>query len=70
MTVFFSNIQVTNMETASATDREAYGVFFHKMVDNGVYLPPSQYEAWFISTVHTERNIKLTLEAVERSLIG
>lgn len=69
MTVFFSNVQVTNMETASATDREAYGVFFHKMVDNGVYLPPSQYEAWFISTVHTEKNIKLTLEAVERSLI-
>ena len=40
------------------------------MVDNGVYLPPSQYEAWFISTVHTEKNIKLTLEAVERSLIA
>ena len=68
MTVFFSNIQVTDMETASASDGDAYGIFFHRMVENGVYLPPSQYEAWFISTAHTEKNIKSTLEAVDRSL--
>jgi glutamate-1-semialdehyde 2,1-aminomutase len=40
------------------------------MVENGVYLPPSQYEAWFISTAHTEKNIESTLEAVDRSLIA
>ncbi len=70
MTVFFSNIQVTDMETASASDGDAYGRFFHQMVENGVYLPPSQYEAWFISTAHTAKNIKSTLEAVDRSLIA
>jgi glutamate-1-semialdehyde 2,1-aminomutase len=68
MTVFFTNNEVTDMDSASATDREAFGAFFHGMVDNGVYLPPSQFEAWFVSTAHTDADIDLTLERVAKSL--
>ena len=68
MTVFFTNNQVTDMDSASATDREAFGAFFHGMVDNGVYLPPSQFEAWFVSTAHTDADIDSTLESVKNSL--
>jgi glutamate-1-semialdehyde 2,1-aminomutase len=56
------------MDSASATDREAFGAFFHRMVDNGVYLPPSQFEAWFVSTAHTDADIGLTLDRVAKSL--
>ena len=68
MTVFFTNNEVTDMDSASATDREAFGAFFHRMVDNGVYLPPSQFEAWFVSTAHTDADIGLTLDRVAKSL--
>jgi glutamate-1-semialdehyde 2,1-aminomutase len=68
MTVFFTGNQVTNMDSASATDREAFGTFFHGMVDNGVYLPPSQFEAWFVSTAHTDADIESTLVSVKNSL--
>ncbi len=68
LTVFFTNKTVTDMDSASATDREAFGAFFHGMVDNGVYLPPSQFEAWFVSTAHSDADIAQTLEAVAKSL--
>jgi len=68
MTVFFTSNQVTDMDSASATDREAFGEFFHGMVDDGVYLPPSQFEAWFVSTAHTDADIESTLESVKNAL--
>jgi len=68
MTVFFTSNQVTDMDSALATDREAFGEFFHGMVDNGVYLPPSQFEAWFVSTAHTDADIESTLESVKNAL--
>ena len=68
MTVFFTGNEVTDMGSASATDREAFGAFFHGMIDNGVYLPPSQFEAWFVSTAHSDADIAETLERVAKSL--
>jgi glutamate-1-semialdehyde 2,1-aminomutase len=68
LTVFFTGNPVTDMAGASATDRESFGAFFHSMVDNGVYLPPSQFEAWFVSTAHTDADIEETLETVKNSL--
>jgi glutamate-1-semialdehyde 2,1-aminomutase len=68
LTVFFTGSPVFDMSTASATDREAFGAFFHEMIDNGVYLPPSQFEAWFVSTAHTDADIEETLNAVKKSL--
>jgi len=68
LTVFFTGNSVTDMASASATDREAFGAFFHSMVDNGIYLPPSQFEAWFVSTAHSNADIDSTLETVRKSL--
>ncbi len=68
LTVFFTGSPVFDMSTASATDRESFGAFFHGMIDNGVYLPPSQFEAWFVSTAHTDADIEETLNAVKKSL--
>ncbi len=68
LTVFFTNNPVIDMGSASSTDREAFGAFFHGMIDNGVYLPPSQFEAWFVSTAHTDSDIEQTLDAVKKSL--
>jgi glutamate-1-semialdehyde 2,1-aminomutase len=68
MTVFFTGNEVSDMASASATDRESFGAFFHGMLDNGVYLPPSPFEAWFVSTVHSDADIAQTLEHVANSL--
>ncbi|MDE0591918.1 MAG: glutamate-1-semialdehyde 2,1-aminomutase [Dehalococcoidia bacterium] len=68
MTVFFTSNEVIDMASASATDREAFRTFFHGMIDNGVYLPPSPFEAWFVSTVHSDEDIAQTLERVANSL--
>ena len=57
--VFFTDADVADFATASQQNTAAYRVFFHQMLANGVYLPPSAYEAWFLSTAHDD-------EAVER----
>ena len=68
LTVFFTAHPVTNMKTASACDGAAFAKFFHAMLDRGVYLPPSQYEAWFISTAHSKEDVSATLAAAEEAL--
>ena len=50
MTLFFSADEVTGWASVSASDKEAFGRFFHRMIDEGVYLPPSGFEAMFVST--------------------
>jgi glutamate-1-semialdehyde 2,1-aminomutase len=62
-TTFFTDKQVTNWDTASASDRNRFGRFFHFMLDEGVYLAPSQFEAGFISIQHSEEIIERTVEA-------
>ena len=68
LTVFFGADKVTDMATASTNDRERFNQFFHSMLSNGVYLPPSPFEAWFISLAHTDDDIDATLAAARRSL--
>ena len=67
-TVFFNAEPVTNMATASASDMDAFARFFHAMTDRGVYLPPSQFEAWFVSAAHTADDVEKTLAAAQDSL--
>ena len=55
---------VRNFADASTTDTAAYARFFHAMLDAGVYLPPSAYEAWFLSSAHDERAIATILDAL------
>jgi glutamate-1-semialdehyde 2,1-aminomutase len=62
-TTFFSDGPVTDWTTADRSDREAFGRFFHSMLTQGIYLAPSQFEAGFISTAHTDDLIDRTIEA-------
>ena len=68
LTLFFGTKEVTDMTTASTNDRDKFTRFFHKMLANGIYLPPSPFEAWFISLAHTEHDIETTIEAARKSL--
>ncbi|MER5441351.1 glutamate-1-semialdehyde 2,1-aminomutase [Streptomyces sp. NPDC002790] len=56
-TVFFTENEVTNYEDAKGQDAFRFGPFFHSMLEQGVYLPPSAFESWFVSTAHDERAI-------------
>ena len=62
-TSFFTDEPVTNWATANKSNRELYGKFFHAMLEEGVYLAPSQFEAAFVSTTHTDLIIDQTIEA-------
>ncbi len=65
-TLFFTDTNVTDYDTASKCDTEKYGNYFRQMLEHGIYLPPSQFEANFLSTAHTERHIEKTLKAVKK----
>ncbi|TFD92434.1 glutamate-1-semialdehyde 2,1-aminomutase [Jeotgalibacillus sp. R-1-5s-1] len=62
---FFTNEKVINFETAKSSDLNMFGEFYRLMAENGVFLPPSQFEGWFLSTVHSDEDVAKTLEAVE-----
>jgi glutamate-1-semialdehyde 2,1-aminomutase len=55
--VFFLDHDVTDFESAKATSVEQYAAFFHSMLDQGVYLPPSAFEAWFVGASHDDAAI-------------
>jgi glutamate-1-semialdehyde 2,1-aminomutase len=66
-TSFFNDEPVTNWTTASKSNRELYGKFFHAMLAEDVYLAPSQFEAGFVSIAHTEAIIDQTIEAARKA---
>ena len=68
MTTFFNDGPVAGWDSVAASDRERYAAFFHLMLERGVYLAPSPFEAAFISTAHTPEDIDATLEAAEYAL--
>jgi len=68
VTLFFSAEPVTDFAAASACDLDAHARFCRAMLDRGVYPPPSQFEAWFVSLAHDEAAIARTLEAASDSL--
>ncbi len=63
LTVFFRSMPPVEATEALASDREAYARFFGAMLDQGILLPPSQFEAWFVSTAHGPAEIGATIEA-------
>lgn len=65
--IFFSSGPVRNLADARATDHARFARFFHAMLDEGIYLPPSGYEAWFIGDAHGEEEIEATLRAAEKA---
>jgi glutamate-1-semialdehyde 2,1-aminomutase len=66
LTVFFRDRAPVNFREAKESDTEAFARFFHLMGDAGVLLPPSQFEAWFVSAAHDDDVIDATLDAASR----
>jgi glutamate-1-semialdehyde 2,1-aminomutase len=62
--VFFTDRPVTDFAGASGQDLPAYAAFFHAMLDRGVHLPPSAFEAWFLSAAHDDRAVQTVLDAL------
>jgi glutamate-1-semialdehyde 2,1-aminomutase len=66
--IFFTDKErVTSFAEATTCDLEAFKKFFHLMLDEGVYLAPSAYEAGFVSAAHTEADLDNTIAAAERA---
>jgi glutamate-1-semialdehyde 2,1-aminomutase len=70
LTVFFSEEPVRDYDDARACDTNSYAAFCRAMLDRGVYLPPSQFEAWFPSLAHTDAHVDRTLEAAAEAFGG
>ena len=64
-TWFFNPGPVTDWDSASKSDTEKFGKFFRSMLDSGIYLPPSQYEAAFLGAAHTEEDVQRTIAAAK-----
>jgi len=67
LTWFFAAGPVTDWTSASKSDTEAFGRFFRSMLESGIYLPPSQFEAAFIGTAHTEHDVQQTIAAAKQA---
>ena len=68
LTPFFTAGPVTGYASATASDTAAYAAFFRGMLRRGIYPPPSQFEGWFLSAAHTERDIDRTIRAAGQAL--
>lgn len=66
-TVFFGEVPVRDYQTAQMSNAERFGEFHRRMLQEGVYLAPSRFEAWFVSAVHDVSIIEKTIEAVDRA---
>lgn len=67
LTIYFTDEKVSNYEQAENTDGEIFAKFFKLMLNQGINLAPSKYEAWFLTTEHTKEDIEKTLIAVENA---
>ncbi|TCP69178.1 glutamate-1-semialdehyde 2,1-aminomutase [Baia soyae] len=65
LTVYFTDQEVFDYDTAQTSDSEKFGEFFRLMLEQGIYLAASKYEAWFLTTAHTDQDMLETLQAVD-----
>jgi glutamate-1-semialdehyde 2,1-aminomutase len=70
VTPFFTTGPVTDLQSALKADTVAYGKFFNGMLARGVYPPPSQFEAWFLSGAHSEKDVEKTVKAAGEAMVG
>lgn len=68
LTLFFRERPVRNYDDAKKSDTKKFGKFFQEMLERGIFLPPSQYEALFVSAAHTDADIDRTIAAARQSL--
>ncbi|MCI0362950.1 MAG: aspartate aminotransferase family protein, partial [Phycisphaerales bacterium] len=69
-TWFFTNTTVQDFATASESDTARFGRFHRAMLELGVFLPPSQFEACFLSAAHTDEDVSRTVAAALKALAG
>ncbi|NPB07280.1 MAG: glutamate-1-semialdehyde 2,1-aminomutase [Aquificae bacterium] len=67
-TVFFTEKEVKNFEDAKSSDTELFARFFRALLEEGVLIPPSQFEAWFLTTAHEEEDLDEALERIRRAV--
>lgn len=70
MNPFFTNKKVINFQDAQSSDTKKFAVFFWEMIRHGVFLPPSQFEAWFLSSAISAKDIKKIAKAVDKSMLA
>jgi glutamate-1-semialdehyde 2,1-aminomutase len=68
LTPFFTDRPVRNFQSATGANTDSYGRFFRGMLARGVYPPPSQFEAWFLSTAHTLKDVDKTIAAAKAAM--
>ena len=68
MTPFFTASPVRDYDSALTANTRAYATFFRAMLARGIYPPPSQFEAWFLSAAHTDRDVKKTVDAARAAM--
>ena len=67
LSVFFTKEQVTDFQSADSSDREKYAMYFHYLLEHGIYTAPSQFEAMFLSAVHSDEDIERTIEVIKEA---
>ena len=67
LTLFFTEGPVKDYRTAKMSDTKRFAQFFIEMMNEGIYLPPSQFEAWFLSLAHTQKDLDRTIEACDNA---
>jgi glutamate-1-semialdehyde 2,1-aminomutase len=65
--LFFTNEDVVNYDTAKTSDLEFFASYYREMANQGIYLPPSQFEGLFLSTAHSDEDIEKTIAAAEQA---
>ena len=68
MNPFFTKSKVTNFKEAQTSNTEKFAVFFWEMIKNGVFLPPSQFEAWFLNSAISDKDIKIIANATDKAM--
>jgi len=70
ITPFFNKEKVTDYASALKSDTEKFARFFWSLIHNGIYPPPSQFETWFVSAKHTEKEVEKTLDAFQKAILS
>jgi glutamate-1-semialdehyde 2,1-aminomutase len=68
LTPFFTRRPVRDFQSATSADTDRYAAFFRGMLARGIYPPPSQFEAWFLSAAHTVKDVERTIAAAREAM--
>jgi glutamate-1-semialdehyde 2,1-aminomutase len=70
MTLFFTPEHVTGYKSATSSDTKKFAQYFNSMLQQGIYLPPAQFEALFVSSVHSQEDLDATIRANYQAISG